>query len=193
MRFWLGGEYLIESVGCEIGSVRPEHCAVLVDLHLGEKNRIAEGFENGSEESGGQIYRPACAIGENNFQRACLNGADANDSIHFITPMGEWDLTACALARCSIIAQLFSVKFGPFEHKAKGPARKLSFDYLECSEGNFGFVFPADGVKVRRRVVVVIHSNDDSIKDAERWHFVITHQLSFAVLLAGECRSSKTN
>ncbi|MCU1261275.1 MAG: hypothetical protein JWO80_4160 [Bryobacterales bacterium] len=70
----------------------------------------------------------------------------------------------------SILSQLSSAKLGPIEHHPKGSAWKFSFDDFQRLDRNLGFVLPIDRVKVRGRVVVIVHSDHDSKKDAQRWH-----------------------
>ena len=60
--------------------------------------------------------------------------------------------------------------FGPVEDQPKGPARQLSLDELHRFDPNFGFMLAVYRVEVRRRVIVIIHSDDDSEEDAECWH-----------------------
>ena len=71
-----------------------------------------------------------------------------------------------------IVSQLSSVKLGPIEHQSNRSAWKFSFDDFQRLDSNFGFVLPIDRVKVRGCVVVIVHSDHDSKKDAQRWHRV---------------------
>ncbi len=74
------------------------------------------------------------------------------------------------LSRCPIIAQLVSVNLRPIEHDPR--ARRGSFPSITFQRlyRDSHFMLPVDRVEVRRRVIVLLHPNDDSEKDAERWH-----------------------
>jgi hypothetical protein len=73
-----------------------------------------------------------------------------------------------------IIAQLllmkFLMKFGPVENQLEGPARQLSVDEFQRLDPDFRFMLAVYRVEVRRRMIVIIHSDDDSEEDAECWH-----------------------
>ena len=69
-----------------------------------------------------------------------------------------------------IVAQLRPMKLGPVENQPEGPARQLSLDQFQSLDSDFGFILAVDRVEVRRRMVVIIHSDDDSEEDAECWH-----------------------
>ena len=74
------------------------------------------------------------------------------------------------LAPDPIIAQLLPVKLGPIENQPEGPARELSFDESQRLDPDFRFMLAVYRMEMRRRVIVVIHSNDDPKEDAECWH-----------------------
>ena len=69
-----------------------------------------------------------------------------------------------------IIAQLLLMKFDPVENQTKGPARQLSLNDFHRFNPDFRFMLAVYRVEVRRRVIVIIHSDDDSEEDAECWH-----------------------
>jgi len=69
-----------------------------------------------------------------------------------------------------IVAQLLPMKFGPVENQPEGPARQVSLDEFQCLDPDFRFMLAVYSVEVRWRVIVIIHSDDDSEEDAERWH-----------------------
>lgn len=69
-----------------------------------------------------------------------------------------------------IIALLLPMKFGPVENQPEGLARQLSVDEFQRLDPDFRFMLAVYRVEVRRRVIVIIHSDDDSEEDAECWH-----------------------
>lgn len=69
-----------------------------------------------------------------------------------------------------IIAQLLPMKLGPVENQPKGPARQRSLNDFHRFDPDFRFMLAAYRVEVRRRVIVIIHSDDDSEEDAKCWH-----------------------
>jgi hypothetical protein len=69
-----------------------------------------------------------------------------------------------------IVAQLLSMKLGPVENQPEGPARQLSLDQFQCLDPDFRLMLAVYRVEVRRRMIVIIHSDNDSEEDAECWH-----------------------
>ena len=62
------------------------------------------------------------------------------------------------------------MNLGPIEHEPRSPARKLPLDYFQRFNPDFRFLFPVYRVKVGRWVIVEVHSDHDSKKDAQGWH-----------------------
>ncbi len=69
-----------------------------------------------------------------------------------------------------IVAQLLPMEFGPVENQRQGSARKLSLDKLQCFYPDLRLTIAVYSVEVRRRMIVIIHSDHDPKEDAERWH-----------------------
>ncbi len=76
----------------------------------------------------------------------------------------------CSSPPSPIISQFLLMKLRPFRGQAESPARKLPLNNLKRVDVYLSFVLSIYCVKMRRRVIVVVHPNDDSKKDAERWH-----------------------
>jgi hypothetical protein len=69
-----------------------------------------------------------------------------------------------------IVAQFLLMKFGRVQNQSKGAARQLAVDEFHGFDTDFRFIVAVNCVEVWRRVIVIIHSDDDSEKDAQFWH-----------------------
>ena len=74
-----------------------------------------------------------------------------------------------------IIAQFLLMKFGPVENQPKGPARQLSLNDFHRFDPDFGFMLAVCRVLAvycveGRRVIDLIHPDDDSEEDTECRH-----------------------
>jgi HTH-type transcriptional regulator/antitoxin HigA len=61
---------------------------------------------------------------------------------------------------------------GPFLRQIQSPARQLALDYGQGLDVDRSFELTVASVKVRRRVIVEEHSNQDPVKRADRRHLV---------------------
>ena len=59
----------------------------------------------------------------------------------------------------------------PFPHQIQSPAWQLALDYLQGADVNGGFELAVSSVKMRWRMVVVKHTDQDPIERADRRHF----------------------
>jgi hypothetical protein len=69
-----------------------------------------------------------------------------------------------------IVAQLPPMEFRPVENQPESPTRQPSLDDFQRLDRDFRFMLAVYRVKVRWRVIVVIHSDDDPEEDAECGH-----------------------
>jgi hypothetical protein len=58
----------------------------------------------------------------------------------------------------------------PFPHQIQSPARQLALNYLEVTDVNGGFELTVSSVKMRWRMVIVKHADQDPIEHTDRGH-----------------------
>lgn len=68
-----------------------------------------------------------------------------------------------------VIEQLCLVKNPPFFHKTQGSCTKISVNHMAIINPNRSLLIYVFGVKMRRRMIVVIHGNDDTEEACELW------------------------
>jgi len=69
-----------------------------------------------------------------------------------------------------VFQQFVSVFRGPFKNERQCATRNLSFGYPESFDVDFHGVVCVVSMKMRRRMIVIIHSNGDPEKLADRRH-----------------------
>src|SRR5438093_1558569 len=66
----------------------------------------------------------------------------------------EW---LAGLRQLPVVLKFGAVRLGPFYHPTEGLARQASFHHGRRGDFDNGFLVPADGVEMGRRVVLVVH------------------------------------
>jgi hypothetical protein len=69
-----------------------------------------------------------------------------------------------------ILQQFLSMYRRPFLDRAQSTARQLTFEDFEGFDADRGFELALASVKVRRRMVIEVHSDQDLIERADRRH-----------------------
>ena len=69
-----------------------------------------------------------------------------------------------------IVAQLLPMKFGPVENQPEGAPRQPSLNEFQRLDTDLCLMLAVYRVEVRRRMIVIKHSDDDSEEDAQCWH-----------------------
>src|SRR5271155_3873243 len=69
-----------------------------------------------------------------------------------------------------VLQQLLSMYHRPFPNKAQATARQLTLKDLKSAEVDRGLELTVSSVKVRRRMVIEKHSDQDSVERADRRH-----------------------
>jgi hypothetical protein len=68
-----------------------------------------------------------------------------------------------------VLPELVAVRLGPLDNQGQSAASQLAF-YIERVDFDLCRIAALVNMKVRRRMIVEIHPDRDSVKLADRWH-----------------------
>lgn len=74
------------------------------------------------------------------------------------------------MASIPVFHQFTFVQRCPFDHEGMSAARELPVDHIQSEDIVLRFVLAVEGMKVRWRMIVPIHPNENSEEFADGWH-----------------------
>jgi len=166
-----------EDIGTDVSAIRPNDRSQFgIDSNLSKLRRIfLQGIEDRAMEERGEIdslFRP---VREEQVDLESLEDLHRLHSNHAVILHQGWDrLQGLALPReLPVPRQFIAVLGGPLENQRGRPLRKRPLEDGQSIYRESRFVFPVAGMKVRRSVIVVVHSDDDAEEPADLRHVPI--------------------
>ena len=166
-----------EDIGTDVRAVGPnDRSEFRIDSYLPKLRRVfLQGIEDWTVEVGGKIDGLLRSVREEQMNLESLENLHRLHSNHgLILHQGRDRLQGLGLPRkLPVQRQFFTVLGGPLENQRGRSLRKRSLQDGQSIDREGRFMFAVAGMEVRRRVIVVVHRDNDSEETADLRHVPI--------------------
>jgi len=163
-----------KDIGTDIRTIGPNDRSQFgINLDLPKLRRVfLQRIEDRTVEVGREIDDLLCSVRKDQANLESVENLHRLHANHdVILHQGRDRLQGLGLPRkLPILRQLIAMLGGPLENQRGRSLRKRSLQDGQSVDGKRRFVFTVAGMEMRRRVIVVVHRDDDAEETADLWH-----------------------